>query len=266
MNGWWDFTVYGAAQGINSSAAYQNALAVLWGRMSNGDLPLTVNMGAATYNWGILKDTNSDPPDAAANEAAKISHHTAVGVHMGFGLYESFANGGGARSALADHFRYSPSVAALDPPVASTLINEIQWLRVVYLGGVNNNNPAFPIGGHAWVAWGYNTATNPPQFKMNAGWGDPIKPDTFWYSLDQFFPDEQAGNIYIAPISVKFVGTSGTGDGSPLTPYAGIEAALASGFSNGTLIFKADSVNTFSAVTLTINRPLTLKGQNVTIR
>ncbi len=263
MNGYWDFGLYTAAQGIAANnTAYQSALAALWSGMSNGDTPLTVNMAAATYNWAIMADDETDPPDAGANEAAKISYHAAVGVHTYFGVNDSSANGGGARSALVDHFRYAPTVLSHEPPVPNIIVSEIQWLRPVWLGGQNNDNPTYPIGGHAWVGYGYNTATNPIQFLMNFGWNTPPA----WYSLDQRFPTYQADITAIAPLNVKFVGTSGSGDGSPPTPYGGIEAALASGFSDGTLIFQADSVNTFSADTLTINRPLILKGQNATIR
>ena len=256
MNGYWDFGLYTAAQGINSDQLYKGALAVLWSNMYPDDIPLTVDMGAAIYNWESMADTNNDS-SPGAGEVAKISYHTAVGVHMYFTVAGSTANGGGARSALVDHFRYAPTVLSHEPPVASILVSEMQWLRPVWLGGGDPN-----IGVHAWVAYGYNTETNPTQFLMNFGWGGTDG----WYSLDQSFPVGQADITYIAPLHVKFVGTRGSGDGSPPTPYGGIEAALASGFSNGTLIFQADSDNTFSAATLTIDRPLILKGQNATIR
>ena len=64
--------------------------------------------------------------------------------------------------------------------------------------------------------------------------------------------------------SVKFVGNSTSGDGSPDSPYQNIETALVSAPDNATLVFKAGSDNTFSTNTLTINRPLTLKGCDVT--
>jgi hypothetical protein len=44
-----------------------------------------------------------------------------------------------------------------------------------------------------------------------------------------------------------------------------VEEALAKSYDNTTLIFKAESVNTFSAPTLYINRPITLKGIQATI-
>jgi hypothetical protein len=61
--------------------------------------------------------------------------------------------------------------------------------------------------------------------------------------------------IRMAPQNmVKFVGAAVAGDGSPSDPYSGVEQALANAPNGATLIFKADSDNTFSSPTLTINR------------
>jgi hypothetical protein len=64
---------------------------------------------------------------------------------------------------------------------------------------------------------------------------------------------------------VGFVGASSSGTGSPNTPYQNIQQAIANAPNNATLIFQANSVNTFSGSSLVINTPLTLKGCNVTI-
>ena len=54
--------------------------------------------------------------------------------------------------------------------------------------------------------------------------------------------------------------------GSPSDPYVDVEQALANAPDGATLIFKAGSDNTFSATSLTISRPMTLKGADATIR
>jgi hypothetical protein len=64
---------------------------------------------------------------------------------------------------------------------------------------------------------------------------------------------------------VGFVGAGSSGRGSPNSPYQNIEEAISKAPDNATLIFKADSVNSFSASPLVINRPLTLKGYQATI-
>jgi hypothetical protein len=64
---------------------------------------------------------------------------------------------------------------------------------------------------------------------------------------------------------VGFVGNSGSGSGSPDSPYQNIQQALGKIPNGGTLVFQANSVNTFSGTSLTINQPVTLKGYNATI-
>ena len=65
---------------------------------------------------------------------------------------------------------------------------------------------------------------------------------------------------------VQFVGATNSGDGSPDDPYQDIEEALQHAPNGATLIFKAGTGNTFSSASLVLDRPLTLKGYNVTIQ
>ncbi|MCX6902594.1 MAG: hypothetical protein NTW03_03790, partial [Verrucomicrobia bacterium] len=97
------------------------------------------------------------------------------------------------------------------------------------------------------------------------GWGPGSQ--ALWYTLDTSpFPVGGDHITHIAPAGVvKFVGNSVAGDGSPRSPYRTIEQALLGATNGTTLIFKADSTNTFSARPLVINRRLTLKGQNAAI-
>jgi hypothetical protein len=167
--------------------------------------------------------------------------------------------------ALTDHFRYDPDVIynAVD---TNYMTAEIQWLRPIIFRARDPSR-----GGQAWVVYGYNTATDPyRQFMMNFGWngnGDG------WYSCDLINPpgwmfSENQGFVKrIAPESVvRFVGSDMVGDGSPADPYRDIDEAVAEAPDNTTLIFQAGSVNTFTGGVLTIDRPLTLEGYDVTIQ
>ena len=69
----------------------------------------------------------------------------------------------------------------------------------------------------------------------------------------------------IAPTVVEFVGNDIAGDGSPDNPYGSVVDAIQTVQANGTLIFKAGSVNTFSGGPLVIDRPMTLMGYDVRI-
>ena len=72
---------------------------------------------------------------------------------------------------------------------------------------------------------------------------------------------------WLAPVNVvKFVGATSAGDGSPSSPYLNIETARDVAPDGATLIFKAGSDNTFAAATLTLSRPMTLKGSDAIIR
>ena len=161
-----------------------------------------------------------------------------------------------AATALPDHFRYDDDATFASRNV-NTMVTEIQWLRPVQLGGQSDS------GGHSWVVCGYNKGTSPWQFLMNMGWGGG---STDWYSVDEVFPNDQGHTTRIAPeIVVEFVGGSAGGDGSPSSPYQTIYTALASAADGATLIFKAGTSHTITGDSLTIDRPVTLKGHNVTI-
>jgi hypothetical protein len=102
---------------------------------------------------------------------------------------------------------------------------------------------------------------------MNMGWGGD---HDGWYSCDNVphgYTISLDHTIQIAPQNVvRFVGATSAGDGSPNDPHRNIEEAVAEAPNGATLIFKAGSDNTFSAATLTITKPLTLKGVDVVIR
>ncbi|MCP5007831.1 MAG: hypothetical protein GY941_28425 [Planctomycetes bacterium] len=133
------------------------------------------------------------------------------------------------------------------------LIEDIQWLRPVLIEG----------NGHAWVIYGYKKSTN--QFMVNMGWGGN---SDGWYTLDKMRSGIGQNIVKrIAPLDVvRFVGNTTSGDGSPSNPHRNIEEALQNAPDNATLIFKAGSTNTFSTYRLVIDRPLTLKGYNITIQ
>ena len=98
---------------------------------------------------------------------------------------------------------------------------------------------------------------------MNLGWGGN---DNGWYTYDHSpFPDYNDMMTRVAPLNVKFVGASAAGDGSPATPYRNVEEALSKASNGSTLIFKAGSVNLFTAGKLVFDRPLVLKGWGATV-
>ncbi len=256
MNGYWDESIHYAATQISDGVLYTNALGTLWSRMTPTTATLHVVHDGVTVNWSLLNDDHADPPDAGDDEAAELSYQFAVACHMGFGLWGSGSNHDEACDALADHFRY-------DPDSYNTtggdhwITDEIAWLRPVQLAGASDS------GGHSWVIHGYDTSTVPTEFLMNMGWGGAPA----WHLRDEVFPIGQSFIVNIAPASVvRFVGAATPGDGTPAQPYRDLAAAAAAAPSGATLIFQAGSDNGFAGASITLDRPMTLKGVDVTIR
>lgn len=276
MNGYWDDSLRDGAKNDKNithfdDASYQTALDTLYGRLTPQARVYWVNPGATTYNWSLMKDEHSDPPDAGDTEVAKLCYHVGVASESGYGFWGTGScfshpdpSHGDISGALRDNFRYDQDIYVYPSRNSSTihyLAEEIQWLRPVLLGGSSPNG-----GGHAYVVYGYNTGTDPDrQFLMNMGWGPGN--DHVWYSLDTTpFSLNQDHTIRIAPQNVvKFVGAANSGDGSPDDPYRDIEEAVTSAPSNAKLIFKANSFNTYSESEFVINRPFTMTGYNVEI-
>lgn len=258
MNGYWDEKLYVAAQAINANAAYLNALAALYNRLTLASDTNTANFGATTYNWSIMQDDHTDPVDAGDAEVAKLCYHAGMAIEgMGYGFSESGAPSDNVEAALQNHFRFDPD-AVYQARDTAKMTTEILWLRPFYFHGKKPGG-----SGHNWVVFGYDKGWDPIKFRMNMGHGN-----NFWYSCDDVdYTDNQKHITQIAPQNVvKFVGAASLGDGSPDDPYQNIEEAIVEAPDDATLIFKAGSDNTFSAATLTITKPLTLKGVNVVIR
>jgi hypothetical protein len=262
MTGNWDQSVYDAAQKISTNTTYLSALAALWSRLTTASTSHSANFGATTYDWSLLQDIHTDPPDTGDAEVAELCHHAGIAVTMDYGIWASSASTGNVPNALENYFRYDPDGTYAIVNMA-TMMEEIQWLRPLQIRGCK---PPDKGGGcHSWVAYGYNQSTS--QFLMNIGWGPGT--NHVWYTLDDVnmgYTINQYHATWLAPLNVvKFVGAGNPGDGSPDDPYQNIEEAVTEAPNNATLIFKAGSTNTFSSSPLVIDRPLTLKGYNVTI-
>ncbi|UCE18188.1 MAG: C10 family peptidase [Gemmatimonadota bacterium] len=279
MTGYWDESLIGGARqhaGTLSPAAdsmaYLNALNALYNRLTRGFTNCPANFGATTYRWDLMDDLHlndpnnpADPLDAGDTAAAILCHHAGVAIDMYYGVM-----GSGAWlwhpqlrdmvDALEDNFRYDHDAKGQmrdDPGDVETMIEEIQWLRPVGMAGYGPG-----CGGHSFLAFGYNRATD--QFLMNLGNADY---DFWWFTVDQCCPVDQSIAIQLAPEDVvKFVGDDSPGDGSPNNPYENIEEAIDEAPDYATLIFKAGTINTYSAAMLVIDRPFTLKGFQVTIQ
>ena len=259
MKGYWDESLYDEAININQDEDYRDALEDLWSDLTDGSTSCHADFSATSYDWSIMEDTHSDPPDAADAEVAKLCYHAGVSIGRNYGVMQSAACTPHVHNALKTHFLYDHD-AQLGLRDIAKMTEEIQWSRPVPLVGLNAEGDA-----HAWVVYGYNKRTDPyRQFLVNMGWGGD---DDGWYTCDGMaWSVHQQHVTQIAPQDViGFVGGLNHGDGSPNNPYEDIEEALAEAPDYVTLIFKAGTDMTFAADTLVIDRPMVLKGKVVII-
>jgi len=262
MRGHWDWSVLQTAQNDptiqNRTPEYLAALDALYDRLLRFTMPLEVDFSSATYDWSIIGPLHEDPPDPGDVEVAKLCFHTGVAVHMDYGVWGSSSSIDIAREGLVGHFRYHADAFA-SPINPYIIVGEIAMLRPAGMRGTEEGAPA----GHMWIAHGYDlTAVPGPALYMNLGWGETMG----WYVWDEWFPAEMFQLRNLAPAQgVQFVDTSGSGNGSPALPYGSIEEAVAEAPDNTTLILQAGGTYPFFAYELVIDRPLTLKGMQVTI-
>ena len=268
MNGYWDHSHTSTARGISPDPAYLAALDTLHSRAWAEIMMLEADFGATTYNWDLMEDvhTDGDGVDAGDAEVAKLCYQAGVAVGMNWGRYLSLAPTGDVDDVLVNHFRYDQD-AIYGLRNVNSMTAEIQWLRPVQFRATDANGG----GGHSWVVYGYDKATDPNRrFMMHMGWGG--KGDG-WYSCDSITPNtwefnlEQRHVTRIAPRSVVgFVGSDyASSDGSPGAPYHNVADAAANAPDGATLIFKAGRDDTFAGGPLVIDRPFVLKGYDVTI-
>jgi len=265
MTGAWDHSIYGAARKISEEPAYRTSLETLYNRLPQFSTTCSADFGATTYNWSIIEDEHTDPPDAGDAEVAKLALHAGISVNMYWGVWLSLAGTSVVDDALEDYFRYDTDATFVTRNI-ETMTEEIRWLRPIELCGSDPNR-----GGHAWTVYGYDTSTDPDRlFLMDMGWGGN---GNGWYSCDNVNPppyefnEGQGHVIQVAPESVvRFVdyGTTG-GDGSPNNPYHGIDYAMYFAPEETTLIFKAGSTHTLIGDPVVLDKPMTLKGYNVLI-
>jgi hypothetical protein len=263
MSGYWDQSVFDAADRLDLTLGYHTALTTLWNSMLLAGSHPSTNFADHSFDWSLMRDKHDSTTTAAENaEVAELCRDVAIAGQASFGLLGTNGWNGNNTPELRDHFFYDPDVLftesadhggpGVDPNV---VIDEIQWGRPITIGG----NP-FGKGGHCWVIYGYNTnARTGPQFKMNFGWsGD----SDGWYSLDSCCPTNNNHDMMsrIAPLKVKFVGGGVSGDGSPANPYRDLYQAVSLIPPTArTLILKAGSVNSFHG-TINPSSPIKLTG------
>lgn len=257
MSGYWDGSIRTLALKEdyvqNITPAYETALDNLYFSATFDSTYHYANMGAAAYDWSAINDIHSTPFGTEDEEVAELCYHAGVSVNMGYGLLSSSSSIGRSRDALVDHFRFDPDASVYSTTIA-WLTDDITWLRPCLIMGCN----------HQWVILGYDKSTDPDRlFLRNMGWGGS---SNGWYTIDAYCDIGNTAEMYaVAPQGVvRFVYGSGSGDGTPNSPYGSINAAL--GAPGGTtLIFKAGGSFSYMGTEMIIDKDMILKGEDVTI-
>jgi len=262
MRGYWDYSLTESARHLlldpngDPDPAYAEAVMTLYDRLTEDTQNYSLNFGLVSFDWNAIQDAHALPYGAEDAAVAYLCYSAGIACSMGYGYKSSATDTSHAANAYSDHFYYDPDALYVTRDT-STMMEEIRWLRPVQMSGQSD------AGGHSFVACGYNSDVDPPQFLINKGWGGGA---TAGLPVDDFFPNDAHHVIYIAPQSiVRFVGGVYGGDGSPAQPYVNLTTALSSTPDNTTLIMKAGSSHAVSTAAAKISRPLILMGHQVTI-
>jgi len=264
MNGYWDYSMYLSAIRMSDSTGYRAALDSLFNRMGEDTVWFSVDYGASTYQWDLMKDTPAEFTSAGTTAVATLCYHAAVSCITNFHVFVSTTNHGLVVSALEDHFFYdNDATFSSAAPTVNRMVEEIQYLRPFAIGGTDTAGR----GTHSWIVIGYDQTGADPMFKMNLGWGGR---GDGWFVNDTvstwgFVFATNNTTWHIAPNNVKFLGNASGGDGSPDSPFLDMDGALAIMADNQTLIIKAGETAYFEDDSLVINRPITIKSRDGTI-
>ena len=261
-NGYWDFSIYGDLWDCMSDAQDTcpglGAFDRLYEALTPDSNLYSVYLNPITYDWSRARDTHTDPPDDGDLFAAQVSYHAGLSVTMFYRTGESTASTEDVPAPMKAYFGYDND-AYYGGANPTQFVDEITWQRPIIMRGTSAR------GGHAWVAYGYNTSTD--QFLMNLGWGGS---SDGWYTMDsvEYHVDQYAVYRLAPSEKVKFVGDitpSPGGDGSPNNVYYNLSTAMGSVPDNTTLIMHAGDQHVLNGAEYIIDRPMTLKGKDVTI-
>ena len=186
---------------------------------------------------------------------AKLCFVLGVGCNVDWYLEQTATTMSNDLKCARDYFRYDGDILLeeADESTDAKFIEECRWFRPVKIAGY----------GHTCVLHGYNTGAEPVQFLINEGGTEHCSK---WFTRDQTQYDTRHITRIAPRDYARFVGGGVPGDGSPSSPHANVEEALASAPDHATLVLKAVSDNTFAAASLVISRPLVLRGYQAVIR
>ena len=200
MNGYWDHSMYLTAMRMCDSAQYHAALESLWNRMLHDTFYFNVNFGATTFQWELMDTVPAEFTSAGTVAVATLCYYAAVSCPTNFHVFVSTANNLGLVNGLKNYFYYdSDANSTMSTPTASTMMEEIQWLRPFAISGFDTAG----AGSHSWIVIGYDNTGPETMFRMNLGWsgrGDG------WFAHDTvatmgyvFFVNEHGEMIALAP-------------------------------------------------------------------
>jgi len=245
MAGYWDNELYEEAKklfiGEDYYQDYLEALSECWDQMEKKSINYSANF-SKSINWSLIKNEHWINDPVSDDEITDFLFRVGVAMKADYGMMGTGTDEYDAENALEDHFYYDRDAQVRDSGIWDKLIDEIRWLRPVYMSGwqeANKSNPYYGKDGHSWVVFGFNRRNG--QTYINTG-NYAIE----LYTLDEYFPLNQTILRRIAPERVvKFIGDTNSGSGRPGDPYEDIEEALNEIPSRTkTLIFKAGSINT----------------------
>lgn len=133
---------------------------------------LSVDFGATTYNWDLIRETYTSKSGTAAEKAeiAKLMYHCGVACEMGYASTASGAYTDDMAKGLKNYFGYTYTKVydqyrdrtATTTVLIGVINADLEAKHPVLIGGVDTND-----GGHEFVCDGRDTQN---RFHINWGW------------------------------------------------------------------------------------------------
>ena len=224
---------------------------------------ITVNFGAATYDWAnMLNSYSQGYTTEQGNAVALISYHCGAAVNMKYGNYADDGSGTSTDlvpTAITNNFGYSSSANVINKPANlatwQSLLKDsfdMGW-PVLYSGSEPNAGY-----GHAFICDGYD---DNDMFHFNWGWGgsqdgmfiiEGIDYTSSVRGVFNFAPTEVYGNTPQAPTSFT------------VTPAPNNELAATLSWRNPTKSLSNANLTSIDQIVITRNGEVIYTADNVT--
>ena len=226
---------------------------------------ITVNFGAATYDWANMLNTYTSggytPEQGAA--VALISYHCGAAVNMKYGNYADEGSGTSTDyvpDAIKNHFHYSTQAQVINKPSANLALWQNQLKESFDLGWPVLYSGSEPNAGygHAFICDGYD---DNDLFHFNWGWGGSGDGMFLIEGID--YTSSARGVFNFVPTEV-YNSTAQAPNSFTVTPDPNNALSATLSWKNPTKTLNNDNITSIDRVVVTRNGEVVYTEDNVT--